>query len=179
MLLLDRGALDKVCASEQGVLVHVDRELESKDAEHGLQQILVVQDLLAVADVFVEQAVQDWDDLFQLEVLDLVDQVVLVLRTVVTRHGHLFLLQPLGVDVALNLPVDVENDRLRTEPHVGLPLLADLGNLIEELDDNFRPQDLEALVRFLRECVVFLVADQVHENRHATELDNFALVQIV
>ena len=111
-LLLDRGALDEVGASVEGILVHVDWELEAEDAEHRPEQILVVQDLLAIADVLVEQTVQHGDNLLELEVLDLVDQIVLVLRSVHSRHGHLILAQLFSVDVPFDLAIDIEDDRL-------------------------------------------------------------------
>ena len=111
LFLLDGGALNEVGASVEGVFVHVDGELEAEDAEHCPEQLLVVQDLLAIADVLVEKAVQHGDNLLELEVLDLIDQIVLVLRPVHARHGHLVLVQLLCVDVPFDLTVDIEDDR--------------------------------------------------------------------
>ena len=92
--------------------MHIDGELEAENAEHCLEKAFVVQYLLAVANVFVQKAVEDGDNLLQLEVLDLINQVIAVLWPVHARHWDLVLSKFLGVDVSLNLAIDVENDGL-------------------------------------------------------------------
>ena len=81
--------------------------------------------------------------------------------------------------MSLELTVDIEDDRLGAEPHVGLALFADLSDLGEKLYNDFGAQYLQALVGLLRQDIVILITDQVNKDGHATQLDHLALVEVV
>ena len=81
--------------------------------------------------------------------------------------------------MSLNLAVDVENDGLLTVPHVWFALFSDLCHFEQELGYDLWSKNLQALVCFLRQLIIFLIVDQVNQDWHTVELDDFALVEII
>ena len=87
--------------------------------------------MLAVAYVLVKQPVENGENFLKLGVLNLVNKVILVLRTKQARHRDLILVKFLSVDMSLNLAIDVEDDGFLAVPQVGLALFADLRHFVE------------------------------------------------
>lgn len=104
--------------------MHIDRELKTKDPKHGLQKGSVVEYLLTVAYVLVKQSIENGENFLKLDVLNLVNKVIFVLRPKQARHRDLILAKFLCVYMSLNLAIDVEDDGLLAVPQVGLALFA-------------------------------------------------------
>ena len=68
--------------------MHVNGELKSKYAEHCFEKHAIVEDLLAVANIVIEKTIKNWKETCERGVLDLVDQVILVLWSVITGLGN-------------------------------------------------------------------------------------------
>ena len=93
--------------------MHIDWELESKDTEHGLQEHLIVKHLLAIANVIVAKSVEHGENLLKLGILNLVNQVIFILRTKHAWHWCLIrATQLLSIYMPFNLAVNVQYDCL-------------------------------------------------------------------
>lgn len=104
--------------------MHIYRELKTKDSKHGLQKGSVVEYLLTVAYVLVKQSIENGENFLKLDVLNLVNKVIFVLRPKQARHRDLILAKFLCVYMSLNLAIDVEDDGFLAVPQVGLALFA-------------------------------------------------------